>query len=1587
MKKITLMFAFLCAISWHSQAKLFVSENFDSGIPSAWSGNFLSTSTNACEGESARKNLYISATQADLITPNYEEASNGTDLTVSFDYKILDYSGSTPTSAGWGTADLQYSTDDGDTWSTFFTIDDSTHDVSSDCVSVSGVVPEADIPLGADIKLRVLVNRDDGDFYFHVDNFETAQVIDCTFPEVTTEIVEDCVNGNYTINVDVTDMGDATSLTLTNDAGAPDITVTETGVVEFGPVPAGITINLALEHTGNSECNVDLGTFKDTCPAPNDTLAGATPITPSAAGTGCDTFTFAYDYGDGSVSDSGLDGSCDGSNTGYDLFFSWTATSAALIWNDGDSNPGIVIREADGTEITCESTFASDDTELSGWNIGDDLIIQVYDYGTSAEPVSFCLEELTCPDPTNLQATNLTTNTVDLTWEANGAETEWTVIWGEEGFDPETDGTTVIDDDGDAGISLTGLTESTSYEFYVQANCGVGDESALTGPQGFSTSCEATSDFPLTQNFDGNWSGSPEAPLCWTVINNDGDSYTWTKSGQYITPRSGDFVAHGTGSNDDYLISPALELPAGDAMQVRWYDIVEGETHNNTYEVLVSTTDTDLNSFTESLGTFDVTNTDWEEHTVDLSSYAGTTIYVAFYQTYSSATYWGFGIDDVSIEEAPSCFTPSNLVVSNVTSTSVDLEWDAVNNAINGYVYYAFESGDDPETDTAVSTDVVAAGETSVTVTGLSDATPYDFYMVADCDADGLSSLSMPVSSLTSCEATDIPFIQDFEDVDTPDLPTCGTLETISGNDWKTSNETSNGFDSNVLKYSYSSSDADTWYFTQGVNLEAGVNYQISYQYGNNSTSYTENLKVAYGTSASSASMTEDLGDHTISLSGSEIAEVAFTVPADGVYYFGFQAYSVSGQYYLYVDDIQIDLAPACIKPSNLIASNVNGNSFDLDWDAISTETDGYEWFVMASGENPDVDTPIQTGTTGTGVTTVSITGLSETTTYDVYVRTDCGVEGMSDYSDTLTVETTVTCAAPTDLALNETNVTSTSAEFTWTVSASEELGYDWVVMAEGEDPAVDTPIESGTTNPGDTAVTVTGLTAATVYDFYILSNCDANGLSDYEGPESFQTACETFVPDYLEDFSGFLPVCWEEAEDGDFATGPASYGSGAWTSDGFLNNGSSGAARINLFTTTRSEWLISPAFDLSVDGYEVVFDIGITAFTGSDNSAMGSDDEVYALYSLDGVTWTVLQTWEAGSEPSNTGETVAFDLSGITGANVKFAIYATDGDVNDSEDYNIYIDNFKVRTPLICPEIQELTVSSVTATEAELSWMDNAEAVNGYVWSVFEEGEDPETATAVATGTTAAGVATVMVSDLALSTSYDAYVQADCDVDGMSPLSAPVNFTTLVTAIIVTPGTTETITHCYENYEFTEWIFESSDGSPLTIEFEQGTLETNFSGGTDDDLMIYDGNDDTGIVLYDSDNPTSDAGELEGLIFVAESGMLYMTLDSDVSNSCESGSQTEIIFNVDAGTASNSDFFSEANFSYYPNPVESRFVINSTYELEQIVIYNMLGQEVREISPESTEVSFDLSDVQAGVYLVKATVKGQTQTFRLIKE
>ncbi len=106
----------------------------------------------------------------------------------------------------------------------------------------------------------------------------------------------------------------------------------------------------------------------------------------------------------------------------------------------------------------------------------------------------------------------------------------------------------------------------------------------------------------------------------------------------------------------------------------------------------------------------------------------------------------------VSIGETlppPACPEPTNLAVTNIAPDSADLSWTAEPNASNGYIWYVFVQGDNPVSDPPVATGTVPAGTTTATATGLSGGFNYDFYVVADCDTDGLSQLAGPVTFAT----------------------------------------------------------------------------------------------------------------------------------------------------------------------------------------------------------------------------------------------------------------------------------------------------------------------------------------------------------------------------------------------------------------------------------------------------------------------------------------------------------------------------------------------------------------------------------------------------------------------------------------------------------------------------------------------------------------------------------------------------------------------------------------------------------------------------------------------------------------------
>ncbi|WP_223810234.1 DUF4397 domain-containing protein [Psychroflexus gondwanensis] len=78
---------------------------------------------------------------------------------------------------------------------------------------------------------------------------------------------------------------------------------------------------------------------------------------------------------------------------------------------------------------------------------------------------------------------------------------------------------------------------------------------------------------------------------------------------------------------------------------------------------------------------------------------------------------------------------------------------------------------------------------------------------------------------------------------------------------------------------------------------------------------------------------------------------------------------------------------------------------------------------------------------------------------------------------------------------------------------------------------------------------------------------------------------------------------------------------------------------------------------------------------------------------------------------------------------------------------------------------------------------------------------------------------------------------------------------------------------------------------------------------------------------------------------------------------------------------------FNSFDFTYYPNPVNDILSISTASTVDNIKVYNMLGQMVVETAPKVSNPQVDMNELQSGVYLVTLEVEGSLQTFRVIKQ
>ena len=237
----------------------------------------------------------------------------------------------------------------------------------------------------------------------------TVACATCTNPSAEYTVIDDCDNGDqFLIDVNITSMGDANSLTISDNYGSNTEQTSTTGVVQMGPYPFLTDIVITVSNDQDVNCVINSNPIQlFACPPENDNCDGATMIEANedenCTASGSGTLVAATPSSEGN--------SCDGSDDD-DVWFEFTAVSqnhAISLYNIvGDTQDLYhVLYQGDGcgslNQIYCSDDNNSTANDLS---VGENYFIRVYSYtANELASLTFDICVFTIPPPISTTTT------------------------------------------------------------------------------------------------------------------------------------------------------------------------------------------------------------------------------------------------------------------------------------------------------------------------------------------------------------------------------------------------------------------------------------------------------------------------------------------------------------------------------------------------------------------------------------------------------------------------------------------------------------------------------------------------------------------------------------------------------------------------------------------------------------------------------------------------------------------------------------------------------------------------------------------------------------------------------------------------------------------------------------------------------------------------------------------------------------------------------------------------------------------------------------------------------------------------------
>ncbi|VXC28175.1 Por secretion system C-terminal sorting domain-containing protein [Flavobacterium sp. 9AF] len=475
---------------------------------------------------------------------------------------------------------------------------------------------------------------------------------------------------------------------------------------------------------------------------------------------------------------------------------------------------------------------------------------------------------------------------------------------------------------------------------------------------------------------------------CWSTIpTNTTSAFRWNIDGSGGTPSSPSTGPTGANSPVKYfyveassgstsavaeLYSPQIDISAlSDASLQFYYHMFGsnmGDLHIDIFDGTSWVNDVDVISGQQQTAQADP----WVQRVVSLSAFTGT-IQARFRAIRGNGGNGDIAIDDISFDEAPACLAPTNLIVYNITDTTVDIDWTG-SGVVFDWEYVVQAAGTGTPTGSGIGVDYQPIeGE----ITGLTPNTPYEVYVRTYCSASSQSAWFGPVSFTTLCSSV-TDFVEDFEATTASNFSACWAKVGSSGSAYP---QTSTGIAGNRNLYMYSSSSTSRAVVKMipVSNADAGT-HRMSMKVRANFTA-GETLELGYLTNPSDANTFVSIS--SIVTNSTTVAQNFVTTPTgmpSGSVVFALRTGTMS--YSLLVDDIKWEPIPsnppACA--TNVVANpdaNCGNFASTLSWDTVS-DADGYKITMGTTPGGNDILDNLNIGS----VLSYSFTGTMNTMYY-----------------------------------------------------------------------------------------------------------------------------------------------------------------------------------------------------------------------------------------------------------------------------------------------------------------------------------------------------------------------------------------------------------------------------------------------------------------------------------------------------------------------------------------------------------------------------------------------------------------------------